>query len=247
MSLDINTIHNISTAFASAERDRVNRNKNVNQKGYISKEQMRKNAAQMTFGFIFYIVFFKVLSKAIKFLFGIPLRLFGRKAGIIINISVLSFIALFFIIGISAPSRKTDEGISHIEEKIIESEQKNDDVVEGSDAQTMIVDSVCASSVTAHDRERIVAYLNEAVELSFAKAADMINKVKACGCDEFIPSIQYDLRKLHQDLSDGGKLRKLLLSIPYEEAKAKIDEEIESVFSRIAPLVQKAEERSCIR
>ena len=48
--MDISDINNIGRAWASWERDEANKGKGVRSKGWVTKEQMRKNAAQKTLG-----------------------------------------------------------------------------------------------------------------------------------------------------------------------------------------------------
>lgn len=92
MSIDVNSIHNIATAIADRERDDSNTGKHVNQKGWETKEQARKKAAQLTIAIIVYAVILKFLWKGLCAIGRLNRKIFGERIGKIVNIISLCLI-----------------------------------------------------------------------------------------------------------------------------------------------------------
>lgn len=89
--MDISDINNIGHAWASWERDEANKGKGVRSKGWVTKEQMRKNAAQKTLGIMIAVSVLTVVAS-------IFLKVFGKTVGaIMMVVLVLGLPICFFI------------------------------------------------------------------------------------------------------------------------------------------------------
>ncbi|MBR4353978.1 MAG: hypothetical protein IKP97_01620 [Kiritimatiellae bacterium] len=84
MSIDVNAIHNTTSAIAAMRREENNRGKKVNQAGWKNKEQMRKEAAQMTIGVLLISAFAAIFLKFFT-------KIFGKVPGAIM--AVLLFVS----------------------------------------------------------------------------------------------------------------------------------------------------------
>lgn len=85
--MDINAINDFSYAIASGERNEANRGKHVNQKGWVTKEDARKQAAQTAAGIVVFIMLCDYLKQAFFFMakrygkaWGVPALLFSILA-----------------------------------------------------------------------------------------------------------------------------------------------------------------------
>lgn len=94
MSIDVNSVHNIATAIAERNRDENNRGKKVNQEGWKTREQARKEAAQLTMGILAYTLVFKFLWKGLCALGRLNRKIFGEKIGKVINIGFVFMLLL---------------------------------------------------------------------------------------------------------------------------------------------------------
>lgn len=63
MKIDMDSIWKFSLASASAHRDEANSGKWYRSKGYVSKEQMRRNAAQTAFKVLYVLLVIKIISE----------------------------------------------------------------------------------------------------------------------------------------------------------------------------------------
>ena len=77
--MDISDINNIGHAWASWKRDEANKGKGVRSKGWVTKEQMRKNAAQKTLGIMIAVAVLTVLS-------AIFIKIFGKAIGVLMMV-----------------------------------------------------------------------------------------------------------------------------------------------------------------
>ena len=73
--MNINRINNLAYALASRDRAEKNRNKRVNQKGWVTKEQVNRNAAAMAGQLIIWSLLVAFASKLFT-------MLYGKKVGI---------------------------------------------------------------------------------------------------------------------------------------------------------------------
>ena len=72
--MNISDINNIGHAWASWERNEANKGKGVRSKGWVTKEQMRRNAAQKTLGILIVVAVLTALS-------AIFIKIFGKAIG----------------------------------------------------------------------------------------------------------------------------------------------------------------------
>lgn len=77
--MDISDINNIGHAWASWERDEANKGKGVRSKGWVTKEQMRKNAAQKTLGIMIAVAVLTIVAS-------IFIKVFGKTVGAIMMV-----------------------------------------------------------------------------------------------------------------------------------------------------------------
>lgn len=97
MGIDVNMVHNLASGLAAGERNAANQGKHVNQKGWVTKEQMRKDAAQKTIALLVLILLAQFIIKILLFFGRLSIKLFGPKLGWTINI-----IGIILLIGIPA-------------------------------------------------------------------------------------------------------------------------------------------------
>ena len=77
--MDISDINNIGHAWASWERDEANKGKDVRSRGWVTKEQMRKNAAQKTLGIMIAVAVLTIVAS-------IFIKVFGKTVGAIMMV-----------------------------------------------------------------------------------------------------------------------------------------------------------------
>lgn len=92
MSIDVNSIHNIATAIADREREEHNKGKWPGSRDFVTKEQARKKAAQLTIAIIVYAVILKFLWKGLCAIGRLNRKIFGERIGKIVNIISLCLI-----------------------------------------------------------------------------------------------------------------------------------------------------------
>ena len=89
--MDISDINNIGHAWASWERDEANKGKGVRSKGWVTKEQMRKNAAQKTLGIMIAVAVLTALS-------AIFIKIFGKAVGALMMVVLVVGLPTCYII-----------------------------------------------------------------------------------------------------------------------------------------------------
>ena len=89
--MDISNINNIGHAWASWERDEANKGKGVRSKGWVTKEQMRKNAAQKTLGIMIAVAVLTALS-------AIFIKIFGKAVGALMMVVLVVGLPTCYII-----------------------------------------------------------------------------------------------------------------------------------------------------
>ena len=89
--MDIRDINNIGHAWASWERDEANKGKGVRSKGWVTKEQMRKNAAQKTIGIMIAVAVLTIVAS-------IFLKIFGKTVGAIMMVVLALGLPICFFI-----------------------------------------------------------------------------------------------------------------------------------------------------
>ena len=89
--MDISDINNIGRAWASWERDEANKGKGVRSKGWVTKEQMRKNAAQKTLGIMIAVAVLTALS-------AIFIKIFGKAVGALMMVVLVVGLPICYII-----------------------------------------------------------------------------------------------------------------------------------------------------
>lgn len=89
--MDIDKINDVAYAWASHERNEANRGKGVRSKGWVTKEQMRKDAAQKAIGIM-------IVFAALTLLANIFIKIFGKAIGaVMMVVLVLGLPICFFI------------------------------------------------------------------------------------------------------------------------------------------------------
>ena len=89
--MDINNINDVAYAWASHERNEANRGKGVRSKGWVTKEQMRKDAAQKALGIMIAIA-------ALTILVSIFIKIFGKVTGTIMMIVLVLGFPICYLI-----------------------------------------------------------------------------------------------------------------------------------------------------
>ena len=89
--MDISKVNDVAYAWASHERNESNKGKNVNQKGWVTKEQMRKDAAQKTLGIM-------IAVAALTLLANIFIKVFGKAIGAVMMVVLALGLPICFFI-----------------------------------------------------------------------------------------------------------------------------------------------------
>ena len=88
--MDISDISNIAHAWASWERNEANKGKGVRSKGWVTKEQMRRDAAQKTLA----LIIFSAIVALFSYIF---IKVFGKILGVIVMLSIIAILAIAYI------------------------------------------------------------------------------------------------------------------------------------------------------
>ena len=86
MGIDVDLVHNLASGLAAGARNDANRGKHVNQKGWVTKEEMRKDAAYKTIALLVLIFLATILFKILIFFGKLSIKIFGPKLGWAINV-----------------------------------------------------------------------------------------------------------------------------------------------------------------
>ena len=114
--MNMDAINNIANAMASQDRNERNRGKHVNQKGWVTHEEARRNAAQNALGLMVLIAVCALLFKLIGFMW-------RYKIGRIILIGIVGIFVLAFVGSMIANTRSRDLSENRIESRVQSGEQ----------------------------------------------------------------------------------------------------------------------------